>query len=545
MSYKQIIVNPYTDSKEQGQFDTLAHIASRYYENRYDDVYLLGNVRFGGHALDALLMTRKSICVLEFKNYEGLIRVAENLWTNVTPKGEIEVKGGSSGKTPRDQAEINNRGVIETCAGFLGRTFAGPGFDRSRIFPVAIIFNHPVRVEVQTLTARPKWLNITQNGDFLAFLKMLDGNPEVFTDYELSDLIDAVGVAGSCSFYDPHFDEARKMFERESYARCLEKLNEKKFRGFMEADFLRAACRCELDKDKSLNDLVEVRLSYNCTDTLYYEAKILYEGKCGERKNLKEAKSLAQEGASAGCAKAKALLEEICYDESRARSFSDNKNKRAVFLAVLTYVSLPLVFAMAAVCYLCFPDSLLVGWGGAIAETAVLMLPLFLSLKKSICSNLGKWLSSRSKRYLMECDGKVKLIKKSEISYKVLFYIAGALVQVLPFAAILAFTFMLSNLDWVKEADTWYFPLHTYCRIVKYLYHICTIPSVALILERCVFAIWYQNESAFTLDSDYQWEVMPNFAMFKDSFRFAWRQFRMVLTMAAIIVVFMVLKLIF
>lgn len=200
MGFISIIVNAYDDPKEQRQFDVISGNLARYYRTIPGDAILLGNVRLGLHALDAVLLTRNGIMVLEFKNYSGDIRVSENVWENPLRDGcVVIVKGGSGGKTPREQAEINRRGVMNACRDSIGDAKIN-ALRPDSFFTVAVVFNHSVNVKVVTPSAQPRWLKITDNDNLLSVIDMFAKNPAVFTDTELCLIKDAIGVRQSYAF---------------------------------------------------------------------------------------------------------------------------------------------------------------------------------------------------------------------------------------------------------------------------------------------------------------------------------------------------------
>lgn len=518
MGFRSVIVNAYEDKKEQGQFDLLAGKAAEFYKNNTsENIVLLGNVRFGQHALDAILLTKSSIVILEFKNYGGRIRVSENIWEKLRQDGtfEIEVKGGTGGKTPREQAEINQRGVIKACEEILGREFPRQTLNKSQIFPVAIVFNQPVSVSLASSAAQPSWLKISQNEQFLSLLDSLRKNPHVFNNYEIEKLADVIGARTSKAIHNPYLEEAKKMFANKSYSNCINLLDEKKQRGFKEADYMRAVCLYELRRNDALSALTNVRHTYNLKDTLIYEATILYKGLCGSPKDIKEAKRLAEEGWRAGVKNAYDLQQEIRYDESKVRVKKINECEQLAFLNILAYIALPATIALFILIYIYLPK--LLSYNVILLFVlGLLFIPVGLSKKEAVYLNAEKWIPMGIKLFPMSF-GRCTFVKQEDIKQKAAFYSFGCILQVLPFICATVLVFMFKDLEWVKGINHQYFPLHTFSRIFFWSYLFYALASIMFIASRYWSYIDGDIWSVFSGKETHAWEIKPNKALLQES----------------------------
>ncbi|MEG4011750.1 MULTISPECIES: NERD domain-containing protein [unclassified Microcoleus] len=82
----------YGTTHENRIFDALANELKRVWADSDDLIILLGNFYCDGSEIDAAVMKRNSITVIEFKDYGGNITFSENgLWL----AGEVQVRGGS------------------------------------------------------------------------------------------------------------------------------------------------------------------------------------------------------------------------------------------------------------------------------------------------------------------------------------------------------------------------------------------------------------------------------------------------------------------
>ena len=518
MGFKQIIVNRYEDIKEQGQFDVLAGKASRFYQNTSDNVILLGNVRFGLHALDAVLLTRSSIVVLEFKNYEGTIRVSENIWEKLDSNGrvEVEVKGGSANKTPREQAEINQRGIIYSCEEILCRSLTGQNTIKSQVFPVAVIFNRPVTISLASSSAQPAWLKITQNDNFISLLDSLRKNPPVFSNEDIEKLAFSIGARVSQTISNPRMEEAKKMFASKSYNICLNFMDENRLRGFKEADYIRAVCLCELKKAGALKALTNVRLEYNHSETYYYEALILYKGICGSAKDITEAKRLAEEGMLAGNELATGLYNEIRYEEEKSQAIEENSEIRFASLNILAYLSLPLAIAVT---FLLFNIPLNATINGILGLSliALVVLPTSLAQKEWVYTNAKKWIPIDLRLCPMNYKT-LTFVKQDDIEHKVLFYGFSLILQILPYICVAVLLYLLKDMEWIKGINYKFFPLYNFCKILFWSYLFYAVASIIIIAERYISFLFDGESSVFTLNGYYRWEIKPDMRLLIESY---------------------------
>ena len=100
----------YLTTDEREQFRSLCKLLSK----SKDDYILVANPIIGGRELDALLIKRDAIIVLEFKNYTGSLTASEfGDWHITTDEGaEVIVKGGFGNKNPYVQVNHNKWSVV-------------------------------------------------------------------------------------------------------------------------------------------------------------------------------------------------------------------------------------------------------------------------------------------------------------------------------------------------------------------------------------------------------------------------------------------------
>lgn len=533
MGFISIIVNAYDDPKEQGQFDVISGNLARYYRTIPGDAILLGNVRLGLHALDAVLLTRNGIMVLEFKNYSGNIRVSENVWENPLRDGSVViVKGGSGGKTPREQAEINRRGVMNACRDIIGDAKIN-ALRPDSFFTVAVVFNHSVNVHVVTPSAQPIWLKITDNDNLLSVIDMFAKNPAVFTDTELCLIKDAIGVRQSYAIFDKVLDIAQEYYHREQYKECWDYIEQNRKHRYKEIDYLRAKCMCKLNLPAAMDELIRLRREYSCYETYYDEACIVYEGRCGKRKDKRLALKIAEDGMKKSDKQSTSLyykiLKEISYDDSLQKAHEQNKYSNDVFYNVLAYLSLPIWILTSYFLPVSMAYPLVI-------PALVVYLALYLSSDMKFAGVL-KIIPDRLKIKSFPRQN-LDFIKDEDITEPGKFYTKSFFMNLLPLLLVELLLLYLMNNDWMGDIDLKYFMLsHVF---------VCAFVFYSLFAAACVIRLLFkygeyligESFSIYTIDADRNiWEVQPNARLLKESCLVAGKLCLVAMAVAVIVVV--------
>ncbi|MER8402059.1 NERD domain-containing protein [Mesorhizobium sp. M0751] len=154
---------PYLHTQENEAFETLCLLGDRHLHDK-GDVRILGNVRCGRYEIDALVMSERSITIIDFKDYGGTITVHED-GTWVTDGG-VTVKGGSY-LNLFEQVRAYKRGMMNWLEGTVGLSDAN---DVSHISGLAL-FTRPVTIGLSDVPPTvSKWFRAV---DFTGGLRWL------------------------------------------------------------------------------------------------------------------------------------------------------------------------------------------------------------------------------------------------------------------------------------------------------------------------------------------------------------------------------------
>lgn len=533
MGFISIIVNAYDDPKEQRQFDVISGNLARYCRTIPGDAILLGNVRLGLHALDAVLLTRNGIMVLEFKNYSGDIRVSENVWENPLRDGSVViVKGGSGGKTPREQAEINRRGVMNACRDSIGDVKIN-ALRPDSFFTVAVVFNHSVNVKVVTPSAQPRWLKITDNDNLLSVIDMFAKNPAVFTDTELCMIKDAIGVRQSYAIFDKVLEIAQEFYYRGQYKECCDYIEQNRKHRYKEIDYLRAKCMCQLNLPAAIDELIRLRREYSCNETYYDEACIVYEGRCGKRKDKRLALKIAEDGMKKRDEQSTSLynkiLKEISYDDSLQKAHEQNKYSNDVFYNVLAYLSLPIWILISYF----LPVSMVFP---LVIPALVVYLAFYLSSNMKFAGVL-KIIPDRLKIKSFSPQN-LDFIKDEDITETGKFYAKSFFMVLLPLLLVELLLLYLMNNDWMGGIDLKYFMLNQVFVLAFVFYSLLVAACVIRLLIKYGKYLIGESFSIYTIGADRNiWEIQPNARLLKESCLVAGKLCLVAMAVAVVVVV--------
>ena len=110
MTIQTYRTQPYTTTHENRIFDALLGKLEEVWGNSEDIVLLLGNFHCQGSEIDAAILKKDSITVIDFKDYGGIIKFSENgKWFADT----VEIRGGSK-PNPYIQIKHNKFALLES-----------------------------------------------------------------------------------------------------------------------------------------------------------------------------------------------------------------------------------------------------------------------------------------------------------------------------------------------------------------------------------------------------------------------------------------------
>ena len=115
MTFQAYRGNAFEHTHENHAFNRLYDLLQAEWADRDESLYLWGNFFVGSRELDALVVKRNAIIIVDFKDYGGQLSFSENgRWTI----DGVEVKGGSS-VNPYQQIRKNKFKLLE----FIRRQF--------------------------------------------------------------------------------------------------------------------------------------------------------------------------------------------------------------------------------------------------------------------------------------------------------------------------------------------------------------------------------------------------------------------------------------
>lgn len=178
----------YLEPAEREEFRALCKLLS----NKKEDYILIANPIIEGRELDALLIKRDSIMVLEFKNYGGQLSATEfGDWHIINEDGEdIVVKGGFGGKNPYNQVKCNRWSVIDK---FLKLNI--PTVNAYHVAGI-VVFNKKITKQQWDFSAKAQsWFHIADMTNVIEKIEDITSSKISFTDAQWKELPESLNVA--------------------------------------------------------------------------------------------------------------------------------------------------------------------------------------------------------------------------------------------------------------------------------------------------------------------------------------------------------------
>lgn len=201
------IASDYKLAKERAQYEALLPKLAEYFKSSTEPVYYLGNVSFNRANMDAMLLSQHFWVILEFKHYPGMDRVVvtDNQWVALRPgeaitsQGEV-VKGGTDGKTPLEQTQINRSNVAGGIESFLKGQMTRK--EICNYISGIVVFNQELHVEQRAIWSDELklWFSVTTNAGLPDVLRQLLRNRTLFTPEELRQLKETLYIKPAVSF---------------------------------------------------------------------------------------------------------------------------------------------------------------------------------------------------------------------------------------------------------------------------------------------------------------------------------------------------------
>lgn len=231
-----------SDPKEKAQLGIIYNIINSF-PGHLGDGYLFGSICVGDVEFDALLLTTKYVLGIEFKNYGGdgtSIQVTSNQWNVLDRNGvpvkdadgnDLVVKGGSGGKTPLQQAQINHSKLFRHFEEALVKQY-GISIDlQQHSLSYVVVFNKEIS-EIDTKSCSvsfPGWLRVVDNDHFAGVLAELSKMDSTYKDkggkyiHLSADKLEYyIKYLGTCitNYKDP-FESAKYFFGEGQYNKVI------------------------------------------------------------------------------------------------------------------------------------------------------------------------------------------------------------------------------------------------------------------------------------------------------------------------------------
>lgn len=179
MTFKAFRGSAFNHSHENKAFNDLHDLLQQHWSELDESLYLFGNFFVGGKDLDALVVKRNAIIVIDFKNYGGLIEFSENnRWTC----DEVPVKGGNS-INPYQQLRANKFGLLEYIKNDRISLRSNPNLGH---IAALTLFHQPIQFdELQVPPKVRSWFHV---GDMAHAVRTIDGIVSASIDLPNADL---------------------------------------------------------------------------------------------------------------------------------------------------------------------------------------------------------------------------------------------------------------------------------------------------------------------------------------------------------------------
>ena len=179
MTFKAFRGSSFNHSHENKAFNDLHDLLQQHWLEQDESLYLLGNFFVGGKELDALVIKRNAIIIIDFKNYGGEVKFSENnRWTC----DRVPVKGGNS-INPYQQLRTNKFALLEYINSDRILLKSDPNLGH---IAALTLFQQPIKFDELQVPAKIRsWFHV---GDMLHAVRTVDSIASASIDLPNTDL---------------------------------------------------------------------------------------------------------------------------------------------------------------------------------------------------------------------------------------------------------------------------------------------------------------------------------------------------------------------
>ncbi len=196
MTFRAFRGAAFNHSHENKAFNDLHDLLQQHWSELDEPLYLFGNFFLGGRELDALVIKRNAIIVIDFKNYGGEVKFSEN---NRWACDGVPVKGGNS-INPYQQLRTNKFALLE----YINRDRISLKSDPNLGHIAALtLFQQPIQFDELQVPAKIRsWFHV---GDMLHAVRAIDGIVSASIDLTNADIEMLIGTFD----VPPYFPDGR------------------------------------------------------------------------------------------------------------------------------------------------------------------------------------------------------------------------------------------------------------------------------------------------------------------------------------------------
>ena len=183
--------SPFLHTQENDAFDRLCRLCSEHLDSK-GDVRVVGNIKVGRYELDALVLSPRSITIVDFKDYGGIIAISEeDPWTT---KDGTEVKGGARYVNPFKQVSSYKWGLIH----WLESVSQANAREALVHISGLVLFTQSVKLQRSRDSFSPKadkWFRAGDYREGLRWLHDVASHRLSLDSVELDNIVKMLGVA--------------------------------------------------------------------------------------------------------------------------------------------------------------------------------------------------------------------------------------------------------------------------------------------------------------------------------------------------------------
>lgn len=214
MPFHSYLVQKFDTTHENRYFRDLHLLLEKNFKEEDSSIVLIGNVNIRGHSLDALILKKGAILVIDFKDYQGHLTFSENgPWKLKDKKNKtIFVAGGAKSRNPFQQVNAYRFALFQYLSEIedkiLDNNHDNISWDHTNAI---VLFQNKITISNETAIPNKikRFFHISDHKDIVNLIEDVNSERLQLSDNEIQKILKIIGIEEETKFNPIEIEDAK------------------------------------------------------------------------------------------------------------------------------------------------------------------------------------------------------------------------------------------------------------------------------------------------------------------------------------------------